>query len=119
MWSPTCQQAPRVDASAGREIEIGGPEVFTHLEVVDAMARELGRKPMRKLDVPGATPGAVAAAAGAVTTGNEEVAAAIAAGLPGDTVVTDPSGMELFDIQPESLAVALQRAIEAEEVATA
>ena len=113
------QQAPRVDASAGREIEIGGPEVFTHLEVVDAMARELGRKPMRKLDVPGATPGAVAAAAGAVTTGNEEVAAAIAAGLPGDTVVTDPSGMELFDIQPESLAVALQRAIEAEEVATA
>ena len=111
------EQAPRVEASAGREIQIGGPDVLTHLEVVDAMARELGRKPLPKANIPGATPGVVAAAAGAVTTGNEEVAAAIAAGLPGDSVVTDQSGMELFDIRPESLSVALQRAIEAEEVA--
>jgi uncharacterized protein YbjT (DUF2867 family) len=113
--------ASSVPESAGREIQIGGPDVLTHLDVVDAMARELGRKPPRRLAKAkvldavldaAASPGAVAAAVGAVTTGNEKVASAIALGLPGDTVVTDPSGMELFDIRPESLSIALHRAME-------
>lgn len=111
------RRAPGIPETEGREIQIGGPDVLTHLDVVDAMARELGRRPKRRLDVPGATPEAVAAAAAAVTDGDGDVAEAIAAGLPGDTVVTDRSGMALFDIKPESLSVALQRAIEAEEVA--
>jgi uncharacterized protein YbjT (DUF2867 family) len=111
------RQALTIPQTAGREIQIGGPDVLTHFEAIDAMSRELGRKPLRRANVPGATPGAVAAAAAAVTTGNDEVAAAITQGLPGDTVVTDPSGMELFGIQPESFSVSLQRALEAEEVA--
>jgi uncharacterized protein YbjT (DUF2867 family) len=116
--------APEVPESAGREIQIAGPDVLTHLDVVDAMARELGRKPPRRLAKAkmldavldaAASPGAVAAAAGAVTTGTDQIASAITLGLPGDTVVSDPSGMELFDIRPEPLSIALHRAMEDEE----
>jgi uncharacterized protein YbjT (DUF2867 family) len=118
------RSAPEVPESAGREIQIGGPEVLTHLDVVDAMARELGRKPPRRLAKTkvldavldaAASPGAVAAAAGAVTTGSDQIATAITLGLPGDTVVTDPSGMELFGVRPEPLAIAIHRAMEDEE----
>ena len=118
------RQAPDVPESEGREVQLGGPDVLTHLDVVDAMARELGRKPPRRLAKrkvvdavldAAASPGAVAAAAAAVTTGSEEIARAIALGLPGDTVVTDPSGMELFDVRPEPLSIALHRAMEDEE----
>jgi uncharacterized protein YbjT (DUF2867 family) len=111
------RQAPVVDESSGREIQIGGPEVLTHLEVVDEMARQLGRTPPRKVrmseDI--ATPEAIAAAAAAVTHGTPAVASAISMGLPEPTVVTDPSGAELFDIDPEPLSVSIQRAIEDEE----
>jgi uncharacterized protein YbjT (DUF2867 family) len=120
------RDAIEVPESAGREIQIGGPDVLTHLDIVDAMAREMGRSPKRRLAKrkafdavldAAATPRAVAAAAGAVTTGNDQVARAIALGLPGDTCVTDASGMELFDVRPEKLSVALHRAMEdAEEM---
>lgn len=113
-----------VDESVGREIQIGGPDVMSHLDVVDAMSRELGRKPKRRLSQvkafdavldAAATPRAVAAAAGAVTSGSDEIATAIALGLPGDTVVTDASGMELFDVRPEPLSIVLHRAMEEQE----
>lgn len=116
--------APEIAESEGREIQIGGADVLTHLDVVDAMARELGVKPPRRLAKTkvldavfdaAASPGAVAAAAGAVTTGNDQIAAAITLGLPGDTVVTDPSGMALFAIRPEPLSIALHRALEDDE----
>ena len=110
-----------VPESAGREIQIGCPDVLTHLDVVDAMSREMGRNPKRRLAKrkafdavldAAATPRAVAAAAGALTYGNDDVARAIALGLPGDTVVTDPSGMGLFDVRPERLSVVIHRAME-------
>src|SRR5688572_26636531 len=109
------RRAPEVPAARGREIQIGGPEALTPLEVVDRMARALGRRPPAKIRVPGATPGAVAAGAEAVTRGTGAVASELALGLSCDTIVTDPSGMELFDIVPEPLDVSLQRAIEEEE----
>ena len=108
-------RAPAVAAARGREIQIGGPEALTPLEVVDRVALALGRRPPAKLRVPGATPGAVAAGAEAVTRGTGAVASELALGLSCDTVVTDPSGMELFDIASEPLDVSLQRAIEEEE----
>ena len=101
--------------------------MLTHLDIVDAMSREMGRNPKRRLAKrkaldavfdAAATPRAVAAAAGAVTSGNDQVATAIALGLPGDTVVTDSSGMKLFDVRPEALSVVIHRAMEeAEEAA--
>ncbi len=115
------RDALEIPETAGREIQIGGPDVLTHLDVVDAMSREMGRNPKRRLAKAkaldavldaAATPRAVAAAAGAVTKGNDRVATAIALGLPGDTVVTDGSGMELFDVRPEPFSIVLHRAME-------
>jgi uncharacterized protein YbjT (DUF2867 family) len=111
------RQAPEVPASAGQEIEIGGPDVLTPLEVVDRVAAALGRSRPTRLNVPGATPGAVAAGADAIARADADgaVAAELALGLSCDTVVTDSSAAGLFDVEPESLDVALQRAIEDEE----
>ena len=106
---------PFVPEARGREIQIGGPDVLTPPEVVDRMALAIGRRPPARIPIPGATPGVVSAAADAVTTGDGAVAAELALGLAGDTIVTDPSGAELFDITPESLEVSLQRALEDEE----
>ncbi len=109
--------APLVPASAGREIEIGGPDVLPHLEVIARFSRETGRRPARLVPLPEAvaSPGMVAAGAAGVTAGNPRVAHELALGLGGDTKVEDPSGAALFQIRPEPLNVAIQRALEEEE----
>lgn len=109
--------APRVAAAAGREIEIGGPEALRHLDVIARFSREAGRRPPLAVPMPGriASPDVVAAGAAAVTSGTPEVAAEISRGLAVDTSVRDPGGAELFDIRPEPLNVAIQRALAEEE----
>ena len=57
---------------------------------------------------------AVGNVAGAVSRGDSRVAEHITAGLATDTLVEDPSGMEFFDIEPETYRLALARAIEEE-----
>ena len=107
--------APSTKGTEGREIQLGGPEVLSHRETVDELARQLGRRPPRRLPIPGITPGVIAAAATAVTRGDAPVARELVYGLATDTVVEDGSGMELFDFRPEHVSVAFQRAIEEEE----
>lgn len=109
--------APLVPASAGREIEIGGPDVLTHLDVIARFSREIGRRPALQVPLPEgvASPGMVAAGAATVTTGNPRVARELALGLGGDTKVEDGSGAALFAIHPEPLNVAIQRALDEEE----
>ena len=103
-----------VPESAGREIEIGGPQVLSHLELVNEMARALGRRPPRLIPMSGevARPATVAAGAGAVTSGDPEVASQISLGLTTPTVVCDPSGAELFDVRPERLDAVLAEAVD-------
>ncbi len=69
--------------SAGREIEIGGPEVVTHLDLVNEMAAALGRRPPRRIAMSAevARPATVAAGAAAVTSGDPEIASQISLGL--------------------------------------
>ena len=107
-------------ASAGREIQIGGPDVMQHLDVIEQFSRETGRSPARRVPFPAgiASPGVVAAGAAAVTSGKREVAGELALGLSGDTSVKDPSGAALFPIRPEPLNVAIHRALAEEEEAT-
>lgn len=111
------REAPRVADSSGREIQIGGPDVMQHLDVIAQFSREVGRSPARLLPVPAgiASPGVVAAGAAAVTSGTRAVAGELALGLSGDTSVRDPSGAALFPVRPEPLNVAIQRALEEEE----
>ena len=108
------RQALDVEESSGREIEIGGPQVLTHLELVNEMAAALGRRPPRHIAMSSeiARPETVAAGAGAVTAGTPEIAAQISLGLTTPTVVNDPSGMELFDVHPKPLNAVLAQAVD-------
>ena len=96
------REALDVPESAGREIQIGGPEMVSHLDLVNEMAAALGRRPPRQIRMSAevARPATVAAGAGAVTSGNREVATEISLGLTTPTVVSDPSGAKLFETRP-------------------
>ena len=109
--------APRVPESAGREVQIGGPEAMPHLDVIERFAVESGHRAPLRLRVPDRvfSPDVVAAGAASVTTGNPKVAAELALGLRGDTDVKDPSGAALFPVRPEPLNVAIHRALAEEE----
>ena len=107
--------APSIEATRGREIQIGGPEVMTYAEMLEGMARLLGEGvPMRIPTPRGISAKAAGSAAGAVTRGDAGVAEHITAGLATETMVEDPSGMELFDVDPEPYHLTLARAVEDE-----
>jgi uncharacterized protein YbjT (DUF2867 family) len=108
-------EAPFVEAARGREIQLGGPEVMTYSEMVAGMAEALGEKGPWRIPTPrGIDSRSAGVAAATVTRGDPEVARHLTAGLATDTVVTDPSGLELFEIEPEPYRLALGRAIEDE-----
>jgi uncharacterized protein YbjT (DUF2867 family) len=109
--------APRIPESAGREIEIGGPDVMEHLDVIARFAEETGHRAALRIPLPDAvaTPAVVSAGAATVTAGVPAVAAELALGLRNDTSVRDPSGAALFEIEPEPLNVAIQRALAEQE----
>ncbi|UJA21740.1 NmrA family NAD(P)-binding protein [Thermoleophilia bacterium SCSIO 60948] len=97
------------------EVELGGPDVIEHLDMLDATARALGRRPPRRVPAPLVTPEVMSAAARSLTKGDPAVAAELILSLPIRTVVEDPAPARRYPVRPEPLAVALQRAIEADE----
>lgn len=107
-------EAAFLDAARGREIELGGPEVMTYAEMLDAMALALGEPPPRRVAANGLSAKAAGRGAAAITSGNPRVAELITAGLETETVVGDESGAALFGIRPDPLAIALAHAIEDE-----
>lgn len=115
------RQMPEVDASAGRAIEIGGPDVLAYSDMLEVMARALGRRPRPLVPFPLITPWLSSLWIGLVTPVDTSVARPLIEGLRTETVVTDPSGAELFDITPISLDRAIRRALaeEGERVAAA
>jgi uncharacterized protein YbjT (DUF2867 family) len=108
------REALDVEEAAGREVQIGGPRVLTHLELVEEMAAALGRRPPRRIPMSAelARPATVAAGAAAVTSGSREIAAQISLGLTEPTVVTDPSGAKLFSVRPTALDAVLAEAVD-------
>ena len=113
------EQAPRVEASAGREVQIGGPDVVSYGDMLDRMAVALGIRPRPKLRVPVITPQLSALWIGLVTPVDVGVARPLIEGLRTPTAVTDPSGAALFDVDPIPLTETLQRAIAEEGEAAA
>lgn len=110
--------APSIEATRDREIQIGGPEVMTYNGMLEGMASVLGEKvPMRIPTPRGISAKAAGNVAGAVSRGDAGVARHITAGLATDTTVEDPRGMELFEIEPEPYHLALARALEDESQA--
>ena len=103
--------APDLPDSAGREIQIGGPDVLAYGEMLDRMAEALGRRPRPKLPVPLLTPRLSSLWIGLVTPVDAGVARPLIEGLSTKTTVTDTSGAALFDITPLAFDEALQRAV--------
>jgi hypothetical protein len=110
--------APDLPESAGREIQIGGPDVLPYGEMLDRMAAALGRRPRPKLPVPLLTPRLSSLWIGLVTPVDAGVARPLVEGLSTKTIVTDTSGAKLFDVTPLAFEDALGRAV-ADDNATA
>ncbi len=104
-------QALSNPASVGREIQIGGPEVLAYGEMLDRMAAVLGLRRRPKVPVPFITPWLSSLWIGLVTPVDAGVARPLIEGLAVPTVVTEPSGMELFDVHPIGFDEALARAV--------
>jgi uncharacterized protein YbjT (DUF2867 family) len=104
-------QAPSVTASAGREVQIGGPDVLSYGEMLDRMAAVLDLRRRPRLPVPLITPWLSSLWLGLVTPVDAGVARPLVEGLAVPTVVTDASGAELFDVQPLGFDEALRRAV--------
>lgn len=107
--------AADVQESAGREIQIGGPDVLSYGEMLDRMARVMGKRPRLKLSVPLLTPWLSSLWLGLVTPVDTGVARPLVEGLRTETVVTDPSGAALFDVAPRPFDEALRKAFEEEQ----
>lgn len=104
-------QALEVPASVGAEIQIGGPDVLTYGQMLDRMAEVLGLRPRPRVPVPLITPWLSSLWIGLVTPVDAGVARPLVESLCVRTVVSDPRGMELFDIEPTPFVEALRRAV--------
>jgi len=104
-------QAPDVAASAGREVQIGGPDVLSYGEMLDHMARAMGKRPRPKLPVPLLTPWLSSLWLGLITPVDTGVARPLVEGLRTETVVTDRTGAALFDVHPRSFDETLRQAL--------
>ena len=107
--------APEVDVSTGREVQIGGPDVLSYGDMLDAMADALGVRRRPKLPVPFLTPWLSSLWIGLVTPVDAGVARPLIEGLSTPTVVTDASAAEAFGIRTMSFAEGLRRSIEESE----
>ncbi len=103
--------APEVPGSAGREVQIGGPDILTYEDMLDRMAVVMGMQPRRKIPAPLITPWLSSLWLGLVTPVDTNVARPLIEGLTTPTVVEDPAGAELFGIEPEPFSEALRRAL--------
>jgi len=106
--------AAAVGESAGREIQIGGPDVLAYGEMLGRMADAMGvrRRPM--LPVPMLSPWLSALWLGLVTPVDTNVARPLVEGLRTATVVTDPTGAAPFALEPMPFDDALRRALDEE-----
>lgn len=103
--------AADLDLPVDRSIEIGGPDVTTYGGTIDELARALGRRPPLRITVPLLTPWLSSLWIGLVTPVDAGVAKPLIEGLGTETVVSDPSGMELFPwIERTPLRTALRAA---------
>ncbi|HEU4979792.1 MAG TPA: NAD(P)H-binding protein [Solirubrobacterales bacterium] len=105
-------KAPEVEESKGREVQIGGPDVLTYGEMLDAMADALGVRRRPKVPIPLLTPWLSSLWIGLVTPVDAGIARPLIEGLSTPTTVTDPAAAQAFGIDPIPFAEALRRALE-------
>ncbi len=76
------------------------------------MALALGKEPRPKMRLPKVSPESSAQTVAAVTTEDDDLTEALVESLATETIVTDPSGAELFDVRPEGLSLTLSKALD-------
>ncbi|MDE3069615.1 MAG: NAD(P)H-binding protein, partial [Acidobacteriota bacterium] len=103
--------APHVEGSAGRELQIGGPDVLTYGQMLDVMAIVLGKRPRPKIPVPFLTPWLSSLWIGLVTPVDAGIARPLIEGLSTETVVTDDTARSLFDVRPAPFEATLRQAL--------
>lgn len=108
--------AARIDATAGQEVQIGGPDVLSYGEMVGEMADVLGKRRPLMVPVPLLTPWLSSLWIGLVTPVDAGVARPLVEGLSTRTVVTDPGSARAFGVDPLPFRQTLERAL-AEESA--
>jgi len=106
------QAAADLDAPLEREIQLGGPDVTTYGGMIDELARAMERRPPLRIVVPVLTPWLSSLWIGLVTPVDAQVARPLIEGMATETIVTDPSGMSLFEVEPTPLRAALSAALE-------
>ena len=104
-------QALEIDGTSGQEIQIGGRDVLAYGEMLDRMAQVLGIPRRPRVPIPLLTPWLSSLWIGLVTPVDSAVVRPLIEGLAEPTVVTDPAGMDLFDIDPIGFDEALRRAV--------
>lgn len=112
-------QAATLGPEVEREIEIGGPDVVTYGGMMDEVARASGKRPRPRLSVPLLTPSLSSLWVGLITPVDPGVARPLINGLVTETVVTDPSGMDLFGVEGTPLPEAMRAALEEERTGSA
>ena len=110
------QAAERPDA-AGREIQVGGPDVLTYSELLGLMADVLGKRRRPQLPVPLLTPRLSSLWIGLVTPVDPGVARPLIESLASETIVTDPEPARLFDVEAMGCLEALRCARREESTA--
>jgi uncharacterized protein YbjT (DUF2867 family) len=103
--------APRISESEGREVQIGGPDVLSYAGMLDEMADALGKRRRPRVSVPLLTPWLSSLWIGLVTPVDAGVVRPLIEGLRTRTVVTDPSGAELFPVEPRPFGETLRAAL--------
>ena len=83
----------------------------TYGGMIEEMASALDRRPPLRLAVPLLTPALSSLWVGLVTPVDAGVARPLIEGLATETVVSDRSGMELFDVPPTPLGEAMRAAL--------
>jgi uncharacterized protein YbjT (DUF2867 family) len=103
--------APAVEPAAGREVQIGGPDVLSYGEMLDVMADALEIRRRPRVPVPVLSPRLSSLWMGLVTPVDPGVAQPLVEGLTTETVVEDPAGAALFDVDPAPFSETLRRAV--------
>jgi len=95
----------------GREIQIAGPDVTTYGGMMEVMADAIGKRRPLMIRVPVLTPRLSSLWIGLVTPVDTGVARPLVEGLSTETVITDPAGMAMFDIEPTGMVEAMGSAV--------
>ncbi len=95
----------------GREIQIAGPDVTTYGGMMKVMAEAIGKRRPLMVRVPILTPRLSSLWIGLVTPVDTGVARPLVEGLSTETIITDPSGMALFDVKATAMVEAMDAAV--------